>query len=139
MMPSGIVPKIYNRIADSLAYRQADLLGVFSLMRSDRCIGMVFFFTKKREMEDEESDVQRLLCRFVMDGMGRKVGESIAVDEDILILKSGATFLGIPLKHIEEEEKTLLVKGLIDREKARMMGEQWRQETFQKGAASEEE
>ena len=108
-------------------------------MMVNRCIGAVFFFTKKKEVEEEEeSDVQRLLCRFVMDGMGRKVGESIAVDDDVLILKAGATFLGVPLKHIEEEGKTLLVKGLIDKDKARMMGEQWRRDTFQKGEPSEE-
>ena len=105
----------------------------------NRCIGVVFFFTKKREVEeDEESDVQRLVCRFVMDGNGRKVGESIAIDDDVLILKAGATFLGVPLKHIEEEGKTLLVKGLIDKDKAKMMGEQWRRETFQKGEPSGE-
>jgi hypothetical protein len=32
----------------------------------------------------------------------------------------------------------LLVKGLIDKDKARMMGEQWRRDTFQKGEPSEE-
>ena len=66
----------------------------------------------------------------MLDGAGRKVGESVAVDEDILIIKSGSKYLGVPLKHIEEEKKTLLVKGLVDKDKAEIMGEKWRRESF---------
>jgi hypothetical protein len=100
-------------------------------------IGNLFFFSKKKQKEtpnedEEEPDNQNLLCRFVLDGSGRKVGESIAIDNDILILKSRDRYLGVPLKHIEEEEKTLLVKGLIDRFKAEQMGEKWRRDSFNK-------
>ena len=70
------------------------------------------------------------MCRFVLDGIGRKIGESVAVDEDIVIIKSGTKYLGVPLKHIEEEGKTLLVKGLVDQDKAEIMGEKWRHESF---------
>ena len=95
----------------------------------------VFFFTrsrrrKKEEIEEQESYKAGLLCRFVLDGIGRKVGESVAVDEDIMIIKSGMKYLGVPLKHIEEDGKTLLVKGLVDQGKAEAMGEKWRQESF---------
>ena len=95
----------------------------------------VFFFSrgrrkKKEEIEEEESYKSGLLCRFVLDGIGRKVGESVAVDEDIIIIKSGMKYIGVPLKHIEEEGKTLLVKGLVDQDKAEAMGEKWRQESF---------
>ena len=98
-------------------------------------IGLVFIFSRKRrkkneELEAEEAHKSSLLCRFVMDGAGRKVGESVAIDEDILIIKSGSKYLGIPLKHIEEEEKTLLVKGLVERDKAEILGEKWRQQSF---------
>jgi len=98
-------------------------------------IGTVFFFSrgrrkKKEELEKEETYKNQLLCRFVLDGAGRKVGESVAIDEDVLIIKSGSKYLGVPLKHIEEEEKTLLVKGLIDQYNAEMMGEKWRRESF---------
>jgi len=34
------------------------------------------------------------------------------------------------LKHVEEEGKTLLVRGLVDDSNAEMMGEKWRQENF---------
>jgi hypothetical protein len=98
-------------------------------------LGGIFIFSKKRrkkseEIEAEETYKSSLLCRFVMDGAGRKVGESVAIDDDLLIIKSGIKYLGIPIKHIEEEEKTLLVKGLVERDKAELLGEKWRQQSF---------
>jgi len=100
-------------------------------------VGGLFFFSKikrrKRDNKSEEDEYkEKMLCRFVLDGSGIKIGESIAVDEDILIIKSNDKYLGVPLKHIEEEGKTLLVKGLVDRNKAEEMGEKWRNESFQK-------
>ena len=98
---------------------------------------MLFFFSKGRrkkmeEMEEEEAYKNHLLCRFVLDGAGRKVGESVAINDDVLIIKTGSKYLGVPLKHIESEEKTLLVKGLVDQDMAELMGEKWRRESFQK-------
>ena len=77
--------------------------------------------------DDVDDESNRLLCRFVVDGTGKKIGESIVIDndKDILILKSGSRFLGIPLKHIEEQETMLLVKGLVDLKKAYELGDQW--------------
>jgi len=100
-------------------------------------IGGIFIFSKRHrkrieEIEEEESIKEKLLCRFVLDGIGRKVGESVAIDEDIIIIKSKNKYLGVPLKHIEEQGKTLLVKGLVDHDKAEIMGEKWRKESFQK-------
>jgi len=95
-------------------------------------IAILYFFNRGRKSEEleEEEYKNSLICRFVLDGIGRKVGESVAVDKDILIIKSKNTYLGVPLKHIEEDGKTLLVKGLIDRYNAEMMGETWRRESF---------
>jgi len=100
-------------------------------------IGGIFIFSKRNrkrieEIEEEESAKEKLLCRFVLDGVGIKVGESVAIDEDIIIIKSKNKYLGVPLKHIEEEGKTLLVKGLVEHDKAEIMGEKWRRESFQK-------
>ena len=94
-------------------------LGAPFIMSFPINIGSIYLFSRKKQKdakteEDDENNTQRLLCQFVLDGTGRKVGESIAVDEDVLILKSGSKYLGVPLKHVEEQEKTLLVKGLID-------------------------
>jgi hypothetical protein len=100
-------------------------------------LGSIFFFSrnknrKKNDTEDEADFKKNLTCRFVLDGSGKKVGESVAVDNDILIIKSGKKYLGVPLKHIEEEEKTLLVKGLVEKDKAESIGEKWRRESFNK-------
>jgi len=96
---------------------------------------MIFLFSKNRKKRKEEREAEEaykdsLLCRFVLEGIGKKVGESVAVDKDILIIKSGKKYLGVPLKHIEEEGKTLLVKGLVDQRNAESMGEKWRRESF---------
>lgn len=98
-------------------------------------IGGIFFFSRRKRKKNEEAEEEdpyknNLLCRFVLDGVGRKVGESVAIDDDILIIKSGTKYLGVPLKHIEKEEKTLLVKGLVDQGMAEEMGEKWLRESF---------
>jgi len=95
----------------------------------------VFFFSRNKskkdiELEKIESYKNDLLCRFVLDGAGRKIGESVAIDKDVLIVKSGMKYLGVPLVHIEDEGKTLLVKGLVEQDKAEQMGEKWRRESF---------
>lgn len=109
--------------------------GVLFIILVLESIGGLFFFSRKKrkkndEAEEEDSYRNSLLCRFVLDGLGRKIGESVAIDEDIVIIKSGNKYLGVPLKHIEEEEKTLLVRGLVDQDKAEEMGEKWRRESF---------
>lgn len=94
----------------------------------------LFFFLRRKNTKDddveEESDENNLLCRFVLDGVGKKVGESIAIDGDIIIIKARDKYLGVPLKHIEEEEETLTVKGMVDQDKAEEMGEHWRKASF---------
>jgi len=111
------------------------LIRVLSAVTTIKIIGTIFFFfkgkhKKRDKIEEEEANKNKLLCRFVLDGAGRKIGESVAIDEDILIIKSGSRYLGVPLKHIDEEEKTLLVKGLVDQLKAEIMGEKWQHKSF---------
>lgn len=96
---------------------------------------LVLFILKKKENDSEELNEKEdyddsFLCRFVLDGFGNKIGESIALDGDVLIIKSGRKYLGVPLKHIEEKGDFILVKGLIERDKAELLGEKWRQESF---------
>ena len=98
-------------------------------------IGLLFFFSrnknrKKNDFEEDETLRKNLICRFVLDGSGKKIGESVAIDDDVLIIKSGKNYLGVPIKHIKEEEKTLLVKGLVEKDKAEVIGEKWRQKSF---------
>jgi len=105
-------------------------------MKRSEKIGHIYFFkkTKKNNEEADEMDLknEKFLCRFVLDGSKNKIGESIAIDEDVLIIKDKDDYLGVPLKHIDKTGKTLLVKGLIDRKRAEEMGEKWRKESFQK-------
>jgi len=113
-------------------------------MKISEKIGDIFFLSKKKrkkneDMEKRDTAKEQMLCRFVLDGAGKKVGESIAINDDILIIKADDKYLGVPLKHVEEEGKTLLVKGLVDRVKAEEMGEKWRHESFQEIQYPEEE
>lgn len=109
--------------------------GVLFIILALESVGGLFFISRRKLRENDEAEEgsskrNSLLCRFVLDGLGRKIGESVAIDEDIVIIKSGSKYLGVPLKHIEEEGKTLLVKGLVDQDKACEMGEKWRRESF---------
>ncbi|MBN2599830.1 MAG: hypothetical protein JXA75_04745 [Candidatus Thermoplasmatota archaeon] len=97
-------------------------------------IGSMFFFTKKKEASEPQKTVETMdasmICKFVVDGSGKKIGESVSIDHDVLIIKSGSLFLGVPLKHVEFGEKTLLVKGIFDFTKAYELGEKWRKGSF---------
>ncbi len=104
-------------------------------MSITRFIGDLFFFSRRKSIKsddniEDESENNSLLCRFVLDGVGKKVGESIAIYGDLIIIKALDKYLGVPLKHIEEDGKTLMVKGLVDKDKAEEMGEHWRKISF---------
>ena len=74
---------------------QSQLLGGEAGMFSG-ALNIVFFFSRgkhnNKELEEKEAYTDSLLCRFVMDGLGKKIGESVAVDEDILIIKAGKRY-----------------------------------------------
>jgi hypothetical protein len=94
----------------------------------------IFLFNKKKETIEQKKNVESIdtsmMCKFVLDGFGKKLGESVSIHDDILIIKSGFRFLGVPLKHVEPMEKNLVVKGLIDFTKAYELGEKWRKESY---------
>jgi hypothetical protein len=97
-------------------------------------IGGIFFFSKKKEPTETKKNIENadssMICKFVLDGTGKKIGESVSIDHDVLIIKSGYRFLGVPLKHVEPVEKTLVVKGILDFTKAYELGEKWRKESY---------
>jgi len=101
-------------------------------MNKFNLISFLFFFSVFKIKKDEKylnnkSKENNLSCRFVIDGLGVNLGESIALDDDIIIIKNGKKYLGIPLKHVEEKGEKLIVRGLVDRRKALKMGESWRE------------
>lgn len=104
--------------------------------------GQMFFFSKKRNkktddiLEEEQDDI---LCKFVQDGSGKIIGESLSIDNDLLIIKSKEGFLAVPLRHIEPKENSLLVKGLIDVDKAIEMGDKWLETSYYKNLEERKE
>lgn len=84
---------------------------------------------RKRSKGDQKSD---LVCKFVFDGLGHPIGESIGVEHDLMIVKTEDFFLGIPLKHVESDGKKIVVKGLVDQKNAKRLGERWRKQESKK-------
>lgn len=94
---------------------------------------LLFLFqrsSKKDIQQHTYDDVSDMLARFIINSKGEKIGESIAFHDDLLIVKQKENFLGIPLKHISFEGKKLLVKGLIDTEMAKKLGNTWKKSTY---------
>ena len=87
----------------------------------------LFFLSrkKKKNVEQVEEEKPDLISRFVVDGSGKKLGESISVDDDVLIIKTSGKYLGVPLKHVEEKDDVLQVKGLVSFDKAEELGREW--------------
>jgi len=86
---------------------------------------LLFRLTKKKPNGRKNHDLDDFLCKFVKDGKGKKIGESIAIDGDILIVKSGKKYMGIPLSHIMKNGKYLRIKGLTNFNKAEELGKEW--------------
>ena len=103
-------------------------------MNSFYYLSILFFsgIKKKEEKININLDTKNdnLLCRFVKDGLGVTLGESIALNDDVIIIKNGKKYLGVPLKHVTEKADELIVKGLVDKRKALQMGEKWRESSF---------
>ena len=113
-------------------------------MIKDNLTGIIYFFSGIKSRREEEyfnyeNEKNNLLCRFVLDGLRVRIGESIALNDDILIIKNGKKYLGIPLKHVEDDGNELIVKGLVDKKKALDMGEKWRKLSFNSIEYNQEE
>lgn len=99
-------------------------------------MGMMFFKgsgLKKSNKHDQNIYADSLICKFVFDGLGKLIGESISIENDLMIIKTNDSFLGVPLKHVESDGKKVIVKGLVDTKKAKILGERWRKEELNKG------
>ena len=110
------------------------VLKLIALACTFEFIGAVFLFNRKKETVEtkktNETSDPSMVCKFVLDSAGKKIGESVSIADDVLIIKSGSLFLGVPLKHVDAGEKTLVVKGLFDFTKAYELGEKWRKESY---------
>jgi len=66
------------------------------------------------------------VARFVVDASGRRIGESISVFEDMLIIKKGNRFYAIPFKHVEMKGEEIHVKGIVQWDRAEKLAERWK-------------
>ena len=66
------------------------------------------------------------IARFVVDSEGKRIGESISVFEDLLIIKKGEKFYAIPFKHVELRGEEIHVKGVIQWDKAEELAKRWK-------------
>lgn len=67
-----------------------------------------------------------LLSRFVIDKDGNRIGESISVHKDLLIIKRDNDYYAVPLAHVEEVDDELRVRGVVQWERARDMAQEWK-------------
>ena len=69
---------------------------------------------------------KNLISRFVIDKDGNRIGETISLENDLVIIKKQDKYLAIPLKHIEYTKDNIRIRGIIEWDNAIIMGEQWR-------------
>ncbi len=65
------------------------------------------------------------LAKFVVDSHGKRIGESISIFEDLLIIKKGEKFYAIPFKHVEMKGNEIHLKGIIQWDKAEDLARRW--------------
>ncbi|MEM1514005.1 MAG: DUF5749 family beta-barrel protein [Candidatus Thermoplasmatota archaeon] len=66
------------------------------------------------------------IARFIIDSEGNRIGESISVYKDLLIIKRNNEFYAIPFRHIEKKDENIIVKGAIEWENAKKLAEEWK-------------
>ncbi len=71
-------------------------------------------------------DKYAYIARFVVDSSGKRIGESISVFEDMLIIKKGEKFYAIPFKHVEMRGDEIHVKGIVQWDKAEKLAKRWK-------------
>lgn len=67
-----------------------------------------------------------LLSRFVVDKDGNRVGESISVFKDLLIIKRDMDYYAVPLAHVEKHNDELRVRGVMQWKQAKELAEAWK-------------
>ncbi|HUW67388.1 MAG TPA: DUF5749 family beta-barrel protein [Candidatus Nanoarchaeia archaeon] len=82
---------------------------------------------------DPEMSISKkeIFCKFVVQGKER-IGETITLDSRLLIIKSGAENLSIPVASILKITKEEVKVGEFDRDKALALGIEWTRRTTDK-------
>lgn len=82
-----------------------------------------------RAKAPENVEVPDILCQFVFSGKGEKVGETIAIDGDLVIIKAKEKYYAVPLKHVENKDGRLTVMGVADWSMAEQLAEKWKEKS----------
>lgn len=82
-------------------------------------------------MEKKKEDIsESLIPRFVINKNGEKIGETIGMDGQRIILKKDNNFYSIPVSVLDERLGELVIEKDTDWEKAKALGERWRKKSF---------
>ncbi|HEC77207.1 MAG TPA: hypothetical protein ENI33_08150 [Thermoplasmatales archaeon] len=66
------------------------------------------------------------LAKFVVDSEGKRIGESISIFEDMLIIKKEEKFYAIPFKHVELAGNEIHIKGIVQWDRAENLAKRWK-------------
>ncbi len=66
------------------------------------------------------------VARFVVDAEGKRIGESISVFEDLLIIKKDGKYYAIPFKHVEMKDDEIHLRGVVQWDKAEKLAKRWK-------------
>lgn len=70
-------------------------------------------------------DKFRYISKFVVNEKGDRIGESISVFEDLIILKKENSYYAVPFKHVEIKDQEIHVKGVIQWDRAKKLASRW--------------
>ncbi|MFC1786734.1 DUF5749 family beta-barrel protein [Halobacteriota archaeon] len=79
------------------------------------------FFKKSKENENDSSDY---MCKFVLLD-GEKIGESIALYDECLLVKHGSDIFGVPMDLIIAVSEEIVV-GKFNKKEAIKIGKKWK-------------
>ena len=66
------------------------------------------------------------VSRFVVSNEGTRIGESVAIFNDLLIIKKQEDYYAIPLKHVEQKNNEIHLKGVVQWDKAKTLAQEWK-------------
>ncbi|MBU4189763.1 MAG: hypothetical protein KJ886_02025 [Candidatus Thermoplasmatota archaeon] len=82
---------------------------------------------EKKKLEDMS---EYLIPRFVINTGGERIGETIGMDGQRVILKKDSNFYSVPVSVLDERHGELIIEKDLDWEKAKILGERWRKKSF---------
>lgn len=90
----------------------------------------------RKKWIDEPKD--EYLSRFILNADGERIGETIGIDGERIIMKREEDFFSVPIEAIEEKYGDLLLSKAIDWDESKTLGEEWREKSSDKMEYNEE-